>query len=52
MEFKLDKHGYLQTDGDREFINAILKDFYNKKGIDIGYTIPYMHEENGISDQY
>ena len=29
----------------------ILKDFYNKKGINIGYAAFYIYEENGIVKQ-
>ena len=41
----------LYTDGRGEFISAKLKDIYNKKGISIKYTAPYMHKENRLAEQ-
>lgn len=46
-----EKLGYLQADGRKKFVNAVLKSFCNKKGIMISYAAPYMHEENEIAEQ-
>ena len=42
----------LQTDGGREFISVALQSFCQEQGIKIGYTTPYMHEENDIAERY
>lgn len=42
----------LQADSNGEFISVALKKFYNRKEIDIGYTVSYIHIENDIVKQY
>ena len=46
------KFDCLWTDDGGEFISAALQSFYEKWGIKIGYAAPYMHEQNGIAEQY
>ena len=42
----------LQINGRGEFISKAHKGFCNEKSIIIGYTLPYIHEENSITEQY
>ena len=42
---------YLRADDGGEFISAILQSFCQEKGIKIGYTAPYIYEENNIAEQ-
>ena len=44
--------GCLQTDERGKFISSIVKSFCNERGINIGYMASYVHEENGIVEQY
>lgn len=41
----------LQVDGSGEFISTKLRLFYEKRGIVIKYTAPYIHKENKLVEQ-
>ena len=41
----------LRTDGGGEFISTAFQSFCQERGINIGYAVPYIHEENGIAER-
>ena len=41
----------LRADGGGEFISTKLRLFCEKRGIDIKYASPYIHEENGLAER-
>lgn len=48
----MDKLGCLQIDSGGKFMSSILKNYCNKRGINIWYTTSYIHKENNIAKQY
>ena len=43
--------GALRTDRGGEFVSIKLRDFCKERGIQIRYTTPYLHEENGLVER-
>lgn len=41
----------LRADGGGEFISVKLRSFCEKRGIEIKYAAPYVHEENGLAER-
>lgn len=52
VESSRDKFNCVGTDRTRDFTCIGLKNFCNKRRIEIGYLIPYIHGENSIAEYY